>query len=401
MPLPIGREPARRASVPTPKDRMTARPHLVDTTLFFSPTSGGVRRYLLAKHAWLHARTTVEHTLLVPGPSDRGHRGSLVQLASPRIPWGGGYRLPWRLGEFAARLRSLAPDLVEAADPYQVGWIAARVAERLRVPSVAFCHSDLVALLGGRVGSGAARAAGRYLRTLYSRYDLVLAPSRIVVERLRDVGVQHATAQPLGVDVGTFAPARADPALRSSLCLPRGTRLLVFAGRLAPEKNLDELYATVRLLGAPYHLLVIGGAERSRPHPRVDVVPYERDPRRLAGWLATADAHVHAGRVETFGLVTLEAMACGLPVVAYEAGALPEIVDPSVGVLAPPHGARALAAAVVALFERPQAPMRAAARDRVVREFTWDQTLSRQLRHYAALLQRGSLLRQDALPSPA
>jgi alpha-1,6-mannosyltransferase len=377
---------------------MTARPHFVDTTLFFSPTSGGVRRYLLAKHAWLHAHAMVEHTLLVPGDRDRGRRGGVVQLACPRIPWGGGYRFPWRMREYAARLHALAPDLIEAADPYQVGWIAARTAARLGVPAVAFCHSDLVALLGGRVGPRAGRTAGRYLRTLYGRYDLVLAPSRIVVEHLRDAGVEHAVVQPLGVDVTAFSPERADPALRASLCLPRGTRLLVFAGRLAPEKNLDELYATIERLGAPYHLLVIGGAERSRPHPRIDVVPYERDPRRLAGWFATADAHVHAGRAETFGLVTLEAMACGLPVVAYEAGALPEIVDAECGVLAPPRGPPALAAAVVALFERPQAPLRAAARERVVSEFTWDRALQRQVRRYAALLHRESLLRADALP---
>jgi alpha-1,6-mannosyltransferase len=380
---------------------MTTRPHLVDTTLFFSPTSGGVRRYLLAKHAWLHAHATVEHTLLVPGARDRGHRGGLVQLACPLIPWGGGYRFPWRAREYAARLRSLAPDLIEAADPYQIGWIAARTADRLGVPAVAFCHSDLVALLGGRLGARSARTAGRYLRSLYGRYDLVLAPSRVVVEHLRDAGVEHAVVQPLGVDVTAFSPERADPVLRASLCLPRGTRLLVFAGRLAPEKNLDELYATVERLGAPYQLLVIGGAERSRPHPRVDVVPYERDPCRLAGWFAAADAHVHAGRVETFGLVTLEAMACGLPVVAYEAGALPEIVDPACGVLAPPRGPAALAAAVVALFERPQAPLRAAARERIVREFTWDRTLQRQVRRYAALLHRESLLRTDAFPVPA
>jgi alpha-1,6-mannosyltransferase len=380
---------------------MATRPHLVDTTLFFSATSGGVRRYLLAKHAWLQAHAALEHTLLVPGPVDRGRRGEIAEFRSPRIPLGGGYRLPWRPAEFAARLRALEPDLVEAADPYQIGWAAARTAARLAVPSVAFCHSDLVALLSGRLGAGAGRAAGRYLRALYSRYDLVLAPSRVVVEHLCDAGVEHAAVQPLGVDVATFSPARADPALRASLDLPPRTRLLVFAGRLAPEKNLAELYEAVDRLGAPYRLLVIGGTRRARPRPRVDLVPYEADPRRLAAWFATADAHVHAGRGETFGLVTLEAMACGLPVVAYAAGALPEIVDSSVGVLAAPRGPAVLAAAIATLFERPQAPLRAAARERVVREFTWERVLASQLRRYAALLNRGSLLRPDALATPA
>lgn len=379
---------------------MTVGPHLVDTTLFFSPTSGGVRRYLVAKHEWLRAHTRLEHTLLVPGTAHSGVRGGIVEFASPRVPLGGGYRFPWRLRALGRRLVALQPDLIEAADPYQVGWVAARAAAELAVPAVAFCHSDLMALLGGRVGPAAGRAAGRYLRALYSRFDLVLAPSRIVVAHLRDAGIGHVAVQPLGVDVETFAPGRADAALRASLHLAPDTRLLVFAGRLAPEKNLGDLYAMVERLGGPYHLLVVGGTERARPRPRVDVVPYERNPRRLAAWFASADAHVHAGRCETFGLVTLEAMACGLPVVAYQAGALPEIVGPDVGVLAPPQGPGALAEAVTALFERPQGALRTAARARVVNEFTWHCALARQLRLYERLLNRGSL-RTDAVPSPA
>lgn len=374
---------------------MAAPPHLVDTTLFFSPTSGGVRRYLLAKQAWLRRHANVTHTLVVPGPADTGHAGDVVELGSPAVPAGAGYRCPWRASRWRHTLRALQPDLVEAADPYQVGWWAAQAAASLGVPSVAFCHSDLVALLRGRCGRVAGGAAGRYLRALYGRFDLVLAPSRVVVEHLRDAGVRHALTQPLGVDVHTFAPWRADPALRRSLGLAPGTRLLVFAGRLAPEKNLGDLYAAVERLGDPYHLLIVGGAARGRSSPLVTFVPYEREPRRLAAWFAAADAHVHAGRCETFGLVTLEAMACGLPVAAYAAGALPEIVDPASGVLAPTRGPVALADAIDALFDRPQAEMRTAARDRVVREFTWDRALRRLLRRYAELLNRPTLLADD------
>jgi alpha-1,6-mannosyltransferase len=382
---------------------MSTRPHLVDTTLFFSATSGGVRRYLLAKHAWLREHAAVEHTLLVPGPRSTGGRGGggVVEIGCPRIPAAGGYRLPWRLRGWRAALRGLQPDLIEAADPYQVGWSAAIAARELDVPAVAFCHSDLASLLRGRAGALAGRAADRYLRMLYSRFELVLAPSRIVVDHLRDAGIEHASVQPLGVDTETFAPHRADARLRASLGLAPGTRLLAFAGRLAPEKNLDDLYGAVRQLGPRYHLLVVGGSAHARPEPNVTIVPYEADPRRLAAWLASADAHVHAGRCETFGLVTLEAMACGLPVVAYDAGALPEIVDAASGVLAPANGPAELAAAVVALFERPQAVLRSAARARVVQEFTWDRALARQLRRYAQLLDRPTLLANTAAMTTA
>lgn len=374
---------------------MPSRPHLIDTTLFFSPTSGGVRRYLLAKHAWLGAHAHVRHSLVVPGARDAGSAGGIVEFASPALPGGGGYRVPLRLGRLASRLASLDPDLVEAGDPYHVGWTAAHAAERRGVPAVAFCHSDLVGLIRSRLGPHAGGAVARYVRSLYSRFDLVLAPSRVVASRLHDAGVAHVVVQPLGVDATTFSPARADPDLRAKLGLRAEARLLVFAGRLAPEKNLGELYAMVDLLGDPYHLLVIGGDARARPSARVTFVPYERDPTRLAAWLAGCDVHVHAGRCETFGLVALEALACGVPVVAYEAGALPEIVDATVGRLAPPRGPAALAAAVDAVFRADRAALSAAARARVVLEFSWDGALRQQLRHYAHLLHRPSLLRAD------
>lgn len=381
-------------------DPMSHRPHLVDTTLFFSPTSGGVRRYLLAKHAWLGRHAHLEHTLLVPGGRDEPNAPGVTCFPAPRIPFGGGYRFPWRLGAFARALERLGPDLVEAGDPYQVGWTAVTTARALGIPAVAFCHSDLVGLAAARVGRAAARTAAAWLRALYGRADLVLAPSRGVVERLRDAGVGHAVVQPLGVDAVTFAPERADPALRRSLGLSPHARLLVFAGRLAPEKNLGELEAMIERLGAPYHLLVIGGERTVRTSPRVTYLGYQREPARLAAWFASADALVHAGRCETFGLVALEALACGLPVVAYAAAALPEIVDAEVGALAPPTGPAALAEAVAAHFARDVAPVRAAARARVLRDHTWERVLQLQLRHYARLLHRPTLLSAElALPA--
>ena len=87
---------------------MPSRPHLVDATLFFSPTSGGVRRYLLAKHAWLGANAHARHSLLVPGPRDAGRAGGIVEFRAPRFPGSAGYRCPWRLGALARRIAQLA-----------------------------------------------------------------------------------------------------------------------------------------------------------------------------------------------------------------------------------------------------------------------------------------------------
>jgi len=376
------------------------RPHLVDATVFFSPTSGGVRRYLLVKHEWLNAHSRVRHSLFVPGPRDAGAAGGVVEFASPLVH--AGYRCPVRLPALRAALAALGPDLIEAGDPYLMGWQVAEVAESLQIPAVAFCHSDLIGLLQSGIGRVGAALATRYLRSLYGRFDLIFAPSRIVANRLRDAGIEHVVVQPLGVDATVFQPGLRDTGLRRWLGLPADARLLVFAGRLAPEKNLPELYAMVERLGAPYHLLVIGGEAESRPTPHVTVLPYEDDAAVIAAQLAACDLLVHAGRRETFGLVALEAMACGLPVVAYDAGALAELVDDSVGALAPANGrAAALADAVADVFARGPQALGAAARERVLAHYSWDAAFAHQMRYYALLLDQASLLRDSPTMQPA
>ena len=374
-------------------------PHLVDATLFYTPTSGGVRRYLLEKHAWLNRQSRVRHTLFVPGPTDSGAAGGIIEFGSPRLR--GGYRCPVRLPALRARLQELAPDFLEAGDPYVMAWQVAAVAEALAVPAVAFCHSDVIGLAAGRCGRPAARLASVYLRALYSRFQLVLAPSQMVANRLADARIERVVVQPLGVNADTFAPARGDPRLRRRLGLGAHERLLVFAGRLAPEKNVCELLAMIDILGGPYHLLVVGGEVAGRPLPRVTVLPYEREPSAMAAVLASCDALVHAGRQETFGLVAVEAMACGLPVVAYDAGALGELIDERVGRLAPPRGPTALAAAVESLFEDDPRACGRAARSRVLEHYTWDAAFRHQIRRYATLLERGTLLRDHAALSSA
>jgi alpha-1,6-mannosyltransferase len=98
--------------------------------------------------------------------------------------------------------------------------------------------------------------------------------------------------------------------------------------------------------------------------------------------MASADALVHAGDVETFGLVYLEAMACGRPVVAAHGGAAAEIVDPACGVLARPGGVGALAEAVDALYQRDIDALGAKARARVEEHFTLDHSMQRLLALY-------------------
>lgn len=369
--------------------------HLVDTTLFYSPTSGGVRRYLNAKHAWLAAHTHWEHTIVVPGRRDRFERGGLCTLSGFPVPGAFNYRLPLNLRRWKRVLERLEPTIIEAGDAFHPGWCAAAVARRRAIPAVAFYHSNVPQVIGRRVRA-IERSVRRYLRTLYERFDVVLAPSRIMCEYLGELGVHNTLYQPLGVDAEVFHPRRRTLDLRARLHLPRGTRLLAYAGRFAGEKNLPVLMQAFAQLGSRYHLLLIGGHRRARPARNVTMMPYRRDSVELATWIASADALVHAGTKETFGLVVLEAMACGLPVVAARAGAFPELVDESVGELAEPESATGMAASIAALYERDRAALGAAARARVLKQFTWDRTLRQQIDTYAALIGARSPAIEDA-----
>ena len=360
--------------------------HIVDSTLFYSPTSGGVKRYLSAKHAWLAAHTSWEHTIIVPGEEDHIERGGVCTLAGYPVPGTFNYRLPLNPRRWTRLMNALEPTLIEAGDAFHPAWCAWHVARRRGIPVVAFYHSNLPQIISRRVGGGlSARALGRYVRALYERFDAVFAPSRLMCEFLNSLGIRHTVHQPHGVDAEVFHPKRRTSGLREKLGLGTDARVLVYVGRFAGEKNLPVLLQAIARLGAPYHLLMIGGDRETRPRPNVTMLRYRGDSRELAEWIASADALVHAGTKETFGLVILEAMACGRPVITARAGAFPEFVDENVGMLAEPNNSESMAEAIAALYERDLDRIGAAARARVLRQFTWSRAFQAQTAAYSAL----------------
>jgi alpha-1,6-mannosyltransferase len=359
--------------------------HLVDTTVFYSPTSGGVRRYLTAKHDWLRAHTTHRHSLLVPGDRDQLVPGGISTLSGWHVPGTFTYRLPLAPRKWARMLAQLEPDLIEVGDAFHPAWCAAAVAQARNIPLVAFFHSNLPQILGRRMGGFVRRRTENYIRWLYQRVDVVLTPSQRTRDYLADIGVPHTALQPLGVDSEMFSPQRRVLNLRQTLGLSAETRLLVYAGRFSGEKNIDVLMQAMARLGRPYHLLLIGGGRDATPARNVTVMPFRRAGIELAEWLASCDALVHAGSNETFGLVLLEAMACGLPVIGVDSGAVPEFVDSQVGQLARPRDVESMAAAISDLYQRDLRALGAAARRRVLEHYTWTQAFNQLLQTYASL----------------
>jgi alpha-1,6-mannosyltransferase len=366
--------------------------HLMDVSMFWGLT-GGVRRVLSTKHERMD-RQGWRHTLMAPGVQGAG----TIDCGGLPLPFSGGYRVVLRRRPVQQLIEQARPDIVEAADPYTLAWATLAATQRLGVPAAAFCHSNLPALaarlVGGRAGlqthrgRWAGRRARAYLVDLYRGFDLVMAPSRGLAERLRAWGVPHVAHQPLGVDCDVFNPRARDPAWRHRLCqhlgLPDSTRLLVYTGRFAAEKNLHLLAEAAELLGPAHVLLAVGSGPLPPSGRQVVLMPPERDSRRLARVLASCDAYVHAGDQETFGLGVLEAMACGTPVVASAAAGLGELVrDAGLAVVRPRP--REWADAITASLADDAAALSALALDKA-REHHWPWILEQLSHRYLKLL---------------
>ena len=364
--------------------------HLVDITMFYAAEGGGVSTYLNAKAQWLARRSHVQHTILSPNVETCDDAvPALVRIPAAGLPGFHGYRMPLSVAGPVRLLEAASPDLVEAGDAGHCAWAALRMRKRYKIPAVAFYHSDLPRLVQPRLGRWIARGTCHYLANLYRQFDLVLAPSRVMVEQLEEMGVRGAVHQPLGIDSRIFHPGRGDATLREHLGLDPDTRLLVYAGRFTAEKKLHVLVEAVRKLGERYHLILVGGggpgAELARP-ANVTVVPFERDQRQLARLLASCDVLVHPGDCETFGLIVLEAMACGLPIVGTNSGGVAELVDRETGILAEPNNVDSLAGAIEAIYYRDMVRMSEAARRKAAERYDWNEILPQVLGRYDILL---------------
>lgn len=374
------------------------RPRLVDTTMLYAPRSGGVKRYLMSKKAWLaENRPGVAHSLVVPGA--RHHAGSdgIIKLHAAKLPFGDGYRWPTSVRRWGAWVASLKPSIIEAGDPYTPGQGALEAGQRAGCPVVGFCHSDPAGLAALHFGEWAKKPVEKRWAKLFGQFDRVVSPSRFIAQRLEEAGVGNIVIRPLGVEVDTFRPDRRDRSwLLKELGLGPHARLLCFAGRPAKEKNVDVLIEAVQKLGAPYYLVLVGAGSGMPAEDRVISLPYEKDPRAVAKIIASCDAFVHANDKEPFGLIVLEAMACGRPVVGVNAGGVAETVDSTVGQLAASAEADDYAQAIEALFARDIEAIGRAAREKAVSRFAWNRVFEDLCMVYGELTGEAAFVQPEA-----
>ena len=342
---------------------------ICDLTQFYSPVSGGVKRYLAEKTEYLRAHTADRHVLVIPGETtavrDDGP-SRIYTIRSPLVSRTSRYRALINLHAVERILETEQPDIIESGDPYQIAWKALASGRALGIPVVGFYHSHFPEAFfrstAKYFGETAERMvmdiARRYVRALYSRFARTLVPSAPLGAVLADWGVGNVATVDLGVDPVVFRPSnRPEDSARPSLNLPPETRLLLYVGRLSPEKNTQTLFAAFhrlcRRLPGRYHLLVVGDGQQRRlvralqkKTGAVTWEPYCSDRLQLARYYRAADLFVHPGVQETFGLVTLESQACGTPVVGIRGSYMDRIVYSDLGFWAAENNPESLARAI-------------------------------------------------------
>jgi glycosyltransferase involved in cell wall biosynthesis len=234
------------------------------------------------------------------------------------------------------------PDLVHVATEGPLGWAAIRASRRLGVPTVSSYHTNFHSY-GRHYGFGMfVRTALAWLRHVHNSTLLTFAPSPDVVRTLVAEGFHNVRLMGRGVDADLFAPTRRDDALRAAWGAGPDTPVAVYVGRLAGEKNIPCAIAAFGRLKARFSdlkVILVGDGPQMpalrAAHPDF-VFAGMRKGADLAAHYASADIFVFASMTETFGNVVTEAMASGLPVLAYNYAAPARYVrDGESGMLAP------------------------------------------------------------------
>ncbi len=321
--------------------------------------------------------------------------GTLVPVPSVSIPGRPEYRFALGLWPRQRRLLDAwQPDLVHIATPDVTGVHLLRWARRRGVPSIATYHTHFPSYLA-YYGLDRLEAVGwRYLRWFYGRVDRLLVPS----ESMREVLRAHDVPGSLGiwgrgVDTALFSPAKRSEAWRASVGAGPDDVVVTYVGRLVIEKGLDvvaDAFEQLRQRGVRVTTAIVGeGPIRQSLEARLPETRFlgHLDADALATAYASSDVFVFPSDTETFGNVTLEAMAAGVvPVVADATGSRSLVADGVTGRLCPPRDAAAFADAIAGLAMQGDTRQRMAARARAAAErLSWPVVLAMMRAEYAAL----------------
>ncbi|MGB7950219.1 MAG: glycosyltransferase family 1 protein [Candidatus Binatia bacterium] len=318
----------------------------------------------------LHYRSD-DRVTRVPGLPLPGYRGLQIGL-----PVGGRLRDCWS---------DRRPNVVYVATQGPLGWSAVRTARDLEIPVLSGFHTNFHSYCNYYHAGWLHILILRYLRSFHNRTRRTLVPNPDLSDRLQAVGFKDVAVLGRGVDCRLFTPERRSPSLRRQWGASEDDPVALYVGRLAPEKNLSlaiESYRAMQRVNKSIKFVIVGdGPQRAALQKQNSDLIFcgAHTGEELAKRYASADLFLFPSETETFGNVTLEAMASGLVVVAYDyAAAHAHIADGETGVLIPYGSARDFVGAAVKLAGEPQglAKMRRQAREHAI-SLDWQQVVDR------------------------
>lgn len=291
-------------------------------------------RILLVTDAWHPQVNGVVRTLTrtLQGLRDRGHEVMCLTPESHRtmaMPTYPEIRLALVTpGKVSRRISAFEPECVHIATEGPLGWLARQHCLKHGLAFTTSFHSRFPEMLVNRLPvPGLERMAYSLLRRFHAPATATLVPTPTVTRRLAGLGFSNLKTWTRGVDTDLFKPSTTD--MFEGLARP----VLLCAGRVAVDKNIEAFLET----DVPGSKVVVGDgpqlADLKQRYPGSVFTGY-RTGDHLARTLASADVFVFPSRTDTFGLVMLEALACGVPVAAYPVeGPIDVITSPRAGVL--------------------------------------------------------------------
>ncbi len=296
-------------------------------------------------------------------------------------------------------VRRFKPDIVHSATEFMIGRLGQVAAAAHGVVRLSSYHTDFSRYTEAYGVPWARGAVSRYIARFHRRSARVFTPSGPAREDLRALGVEDVEVWGRGVDLESFSPERRSQALRAAYGIDDSV-VFLHVGRHAAEKGADVIVRALlrakESLPAGAARLIIAGAGPEETALRTlagsDVLflgVLDRQ-RMLPRLYASADAFLFSSLTETLGLVVLEAMASGLPVVATPAGGVAvHLRDGQNGIAVPPHDSDAMASAIVSLALSPErrALLAAGARATAM-ALDWEAELDRLDASYRAILER-------------
>jgi phosphatidylinositol alpha 1,6-mannosyltransferase len=330
-----------------------------------------------------------------------GGPAELVSLPSVALPGYPEVRLALPLpGPVHRLVERFRPDLIHCATEFSIGRMGQLAAERAKLPLVSSYHTDFARYADAYGKSWLRGTVSSYLGRFHQRSRRIYTPSTVSRDDVLRFQVADVEVWGRGVDAQLFHPARRSPEKRAALGL--GDRFtFLYVGRLAPEKRAEQIVDAFRIareLVPPDSIhLVMAGTGPSEAELRevapdgVTFLGFLERRTRLPDLYANCDAFAFASVTETLGLVLLEAMASGLPVIAAPAGGVRDHLRHGQNGLAYPAGsAEAMAHTMVRVASENGLAQRLGRGARsTAEELTWEREMERLDRSYREVCRMG------------